>query len=114
MPRICLAALLGCCLVVTASVPAQAARGCGPTTRPSTDARVLVTVVKGNLRCRTAKRVLRTYWRWEVAAFEQTRRIRVGPIRRTCRPTSGDSPPKGWTCTGGGQGGTRFRLAARE
>ncbi len=114
MSRICLAALFGCCLVLAASPPAQAARGCGLTTRPYTDARVLVTVLKGNLRCRTAKRVLRTYWRSEVTAFEQTRRIRVGGIRWTCRPTSGDSLPKGWTCAGGGQGGTRFRLAARE
>jgi hypothetical protein len=98
-------------LAVPAAAPA--ARSCGSVDRPFTDGGAMVTVRKGDLRCSTARAVLRRYWSLEPAAFQQRRRVRHAGIRWTCRPTTDDFPYR-WSCTGGGPDRNRYRITAAE
>ena len=99
---------------VAAAAPATAARSCGTVDRQFTDARPLVTITKGSIRCRTARGVMRAYWGTSVDAFTRTVRLRHAGIRWICRPTVVDDVPNRWACRGGGPDRNRFRVTARE
>jgi hypothetical protein len=96
-----------------APAPAEAARDCGVVGRPFTDGGAEVTVAKGELKCTTARGLLRRYWTTSVDAFARRLTVRHAGIRWTCRPTTDDFPYR-WRCTGGGPDRNRFAVTARE
>ena len=96
------------------AAPAIGATDCGSIRRPFTDARPLVSITKGSLRCATARGVMRAYWNRSVDAFTRTVRLRHAGIRWVCRPTVAGEVPTRWACRGGGPARNRFRVAARE
>ena len=100
-------------LAAALPAPASAARACGAVDRPFTDGAAEVTVRKGDLRCSTARGLLRRYWGRSVDAFTRRVRLRHAGIRWTCRPTTDDFPYR-WACRGGGPARDRFRVTARE
>jgi len=104
------------CAVLAADVgaaPAGAATGCGTVARPFTDGGAVVVVRKGDLRCATARGLLRAYWRTRADAFRSVVRLRHAGIRWSCRPTVEDFPFR-WECRGGGSARDRFRVTAHE
>jgi hypothetical protein len=96
-----------------APASADAARACGVVGRPFTDGGAAVTVAKGDLRCATARGLMRAYWSRSFDAFTRRVTLRHAGIRWTCRPTTDDFPYR-WACTGGGPNRDRFRVTARE
>lgn len=113
--RLCVAVAIASALgsLATGATTASAAKRCGTVARPFTDGGAVVVIRKGDLRCATARGLLRAYWRTEVAAFRSVVRLRHAGIRWTCRPTVGDFPFR-WECRGGGRARDRFRVTARE
>ena len=109
-------ALLFCAFVVVLAItpaPASAAQSCGVVSRQFTDGGAQVIIVKGRLKCATARTLMRRYWGTRVTAFRETVGLRVAGIRWTCRPTTSDFPFR-WACSGGGPRRDRFRVTARE
>jgi hypothetical protein len=101
-------------LLAGAAAPAVAHDGdCGSVGRPYTDGAADVAVAKGDLKCATAKSLMRRYWGTRVTAFRSTVRLRHAGIRWTCRPT-GSGFPDSWECRGGGKARNRYRVTAHE
>jgi hypothetical protein len=109
--------LVGACAaaaVAAGAPPALAHDGdCGSVGRPYTDGAADVAVEKGDLKCSTAKSLMRRYWGTRVTAFRSTVRLRHAGIRWTCRPR-GEGFPTRWECRGGGPERNRYRVTAHE